>query len=316
MSGTTPVERQFCTTRPVDFRRGPCVDDDSSRVSRADVRAWAWHASCCRAWEMAEPAQRKRPFERAETRCLAAAYVTAAAATALAALAQQGGAWAPFASILLLPIFIVALIDAARSASTVWQEWRAYELGANVKRALATLRPSYRVVARGPSLTDRDRHIAIGPNGVFLVLSSDDGGRVTASDQRLFVNARLPWRNLVEDCRVEALRVTDRVQRALGRPVTVHPVLCFTRALVAVGQEIRGVKIVQVPRLARLIESVVATSELGEQDIETVRAALVATSTVAPERKIFRLTPRRASAQTERPLTLVGRPSTPQQSHS
>ena len=54
---------------------------------------------------------------------------------------------------------------------------------------------------------------------------------MTAADQRLFVNARLPWRNLIEDCRVEALRVSGRVQRALGRPVPVHAVLCFTRAL-------------------------------------------------------------------------------------
>ncbi len=181
--------------------------------------------------------------------------MTIAAAVGLAALTLQGG-WLPVATLLLLPVFLAALLDAARTATGLWREWRAHELGANVKRALATLGPAYRVVTRGASLAERDRHVAIGPNGVFLIVSSDDGGRVTASDQRLFVNARLPWRNLVEDCRVEALRVSDRVQRALGRPVPVHAVLCFTRALVAVGQEIRGVKIVQVPRLARFIESV------------------------------------------------------------
>jgi hypothetical protein len=177
-----------------------------------------------------------------------------------------------------------------------------------VKRALASLGPSYRVVTRGPSLTERDRNVAIGPNGIFLVLSSDDGGRVTASDQRLFVNARLPWRNLVEDCRVEALRVADRAHRALGRPVPVHAVLCFTRALVAVGQEIRGVKIVQVPRLARLIESVGAATPLSDGDVEMVRAELVATEKPPVVRPVFRWTPRRASADPERLLTLVGRP--------
>jgi hypothetical protein len=264
---------------------------------------------------MVEPVQRKPPFERAEVRALAGIYVTAAVATALAALAQQGS-WIPFATLMLLPVFVVAFVDAVRSASTVWRDWRAYELGVNVKRALATLRPSYRVVARGPSLTERDRHIAIGPNGVFLVLTCDDGGRVTASDQRLFVNAKLPWRNLVEDCRVEALRVSDRMQRALGRPIPVHAILCFTRALVAVGQEIRGVKIVQVPRLARLIESVAVTTPLSEQDVETVRGALVTASPSPPTRKIFRLTPRRSAPQTERSLTLVGRSTTPQRSLS
>jgi hypothetical protein len=213
---------------------------------------------------------------------------------------------------LLLPVFVAASVDAARTLMLLLQEWRARELGANVKRALAALMPAYRVVARGASLAERDRHVAIGPNGVFLIVSSDDGGRVTASDQRLFVNARLPWRNLVEDCRVEALRLADRAQRALGRPVPVHAVLCFTRALVAVGQEIRGVKIVQVPRLARVIESVAAPARLGDADIEAIRAALVAHATPAPVRKVFRLTPRRSAATGERPLSLVGPSSQPQ----
>lgn len=260
-------------------------------------------------------AQPRNPFNRAEVRCLGAIYLTVAAGVALAALTLQGG-WLPFGTLLLLPVFVIGLVDAVRTATALWQEWRVHELGANVKRALATLGPGYRVVTRPASLAERDRHVAIGPNGVFLVLSSDDGGRVTASDQRLFVNARLPWRNLVEDCRVEALRISDRVQRALGHPVPVHAVLCFTRALVAVGQEIRGVKIVQVPRLARLIESVAIPSRMSEEDVETVRAALVAQAPAAPIRQILRLTPRGTAAQSERPLTLVGRPSRPQQSLS
>jgi len=260
-------------------------------------------------------AQPKSPFDRAEVRCLGVIYLTVAAGVGLAALTLQGR-WLPFGTLLLLPVFVVALIDAVRTATALWQDWRVHELGANVKRALATLGPSYRVVTRPASLAERDRHVAIGPNGVFLVLSSDDGGRVTASDQRLFVNARLPWRNLVEDCRVEALRISDRAQRALGHPVPVHAVLCFTRALVAVGQEIRGVKIVQVPRLARLIESVAIPSRLSEEDVETVRASLVAQAPATPVRQILRLTPRRPAVQNERPLTLVGRPSRPQQSLS
>lgn len=260
---------------------------------------------------MAALAPRKPQVDGTEVRCLAAVYVAVAAGVGLAALTLQGG-WLPFATLLLLPVFVAASVDAARTAMGLLHDWRARELGANVKRALAVLAPAYRVVARGASLAERDRHVAIGPNGIFLIVSSDDGGRVTASDQRLFVNARLPWRNLVEDCRVEALRVADRVQRALGRPVPVYGILCFTRALVAVGQEIRGVKIVQVPRLARLIESVSTPTRLADVDIEAVRAALLAQSPSIPTRKVFRLTPRRPATLGDRPLTLVGRPSQPQ----
>jgi hypothetical protein len=257
----------------------------------------------------------KRPRKRPEVRCLTAIYLAGATGVALLALTVESG-WIPFATLALLPVFVLAGVDAVRTGTGLWQEWRAGQLGANVKRTLANLGPAYRVVTRGSAFPERDHHVAIGPNGVFLILSSDDGGRVTASDQRLFVNARLPWRNLVEDCRVEALRVADRLQRALARPVPVHAVLCFTRALVAVGQEIRGVKIVQVPRLARLIESVATPAALSEGDVEAARATLVATAVTAPGRPVFRLTPRRSAALHERPLTLVGRPSTPQQSRS
>lgn len=257
----------------------------------------------------------KSPLSRPALRCAAAIYLTIAAGMALVALAVRG-AWAECGTLLLLPVLLVAGVDAVRTATTFWQEWRAGQLGANVKRMLATLGPSYRVVTRGSLPPERDSHVAIGPNGIFLILSSDDGGRMTASDHRLFVNARLPWRNVVEDCRVEALRVADRVRRALARPVPVHAVLCFTRALVAVGHEIRGVKIVQVPRLARLIESLAVPATLSEADIETARAALVTTAIGAPARPAFRLIRRRPVANGERPLTLVGRSPRSLQSRS
>ena len=256
---------------------------------------------------MAVPRPRNT-FDRSQLYCIGAIYVTITAAAALMALSVDRS-WATFAILLLLPVVVLGGLEAFRAGNQIWQEWRATQLGANVKRALALLGPGYQLVTRG----DRDGYVAIGPNGIFLVLSSDDGGRVTASDQRLFVNARLPWRNMVEDCRVEALRVSDRVQRALGRPVPVHAVLCFTRALVAVGQEIRGVKIVQVPRLARLITSIAATTTLADEDVRAARAALVTPPTVSPLRPVFRITRRRQGAGGERPLSLVGRSTTPQQ---
>jgi hypothetical protein len=217
----------------------------------------------------------------------------------------------------VLPVAILAAAESVRLAVALHREWGAHALGTNVWRALATLPPTYRIGAREPSLGERDRHVVVGPNGVFLVLTSDDGGRVTASDRRLFVNARLPWRNLVEDGRVEALRVADRVKRVLGRPVPVQAIVCFTRALVAVGQEIRGVKIVQVPRLPRVIESAAAMPPLADDDVETIRAALAPRAAVtSPLRPVFRLTPRRVSPSHERPLSLVGRPSAPHRHRS
>ena len=87
----------------------------------------------------------------------------------------------------------------------------------------------------------------------------------------------------------------------------VHAVLCFTRALVAVGQEIRGVKIVQVPRLARLIESVGdRRRRLSEEDIEEARAALVVTRQRSPCDRFFASRRGVRRLHGERPLSLVG----------
>ena len=258
------------------------------------------------AWEMPAIPPSKSLLARPELRCAVGFYLAFVASVALGALSFNR-AWVPVATLLLLSVFSVGAIDALRTAEEMFKAWRSRQLGANVRRALATLGPSYRVVTRHSPTPTRESHIAIGPNGVFLVLSSDDGGRVTASEQRLFVNARVPWRNLVEDCRVETLRISDRLQRALGRTVPVHAVLCFTRALVAVGQEIRGVKIVQVPRLARMIASTAAPSGLNDGEIEAARTALVKPSNAGPPRPVFRFTRRRMHGGAERPLTLVGR---------
>jgi hypothetical protein len=77
------------------------------------------------------------------------------------------------------------------------------------------------------------------------------------------------------------------------------------------------VKIVQVPRLARLIASVATPAPLTADEIAMARAALVANvKTVAPLRPVFRLTRRRAPVARVRPFTVVGRSSTTHQLRS
>ena len=161
----------------------------------------------------------------------------------------------------------------------------------------------------------REDHIAIGPNGIFVILACEDGGRVTASQRRVFVNARLPWRDLVDDCRVDTLRVRERLRDVGDRQMPVHSVLCFARALVAVGQEIQGVKVVQAGRLARLIESTAVTTPLREHEIERVAAALTEARRTQLPRRLPRRTRRNAMAVADRRLALVGPASAHRRDH-
>jgi hypothetical protein len=210
-------------------------------------------------------------------------------------------------AVLLAPIAFCYAPLAIRSGSTTLTLWRRRRARANVGRELLELGRDYRILSRCSVTPGREDHIAIGPNGVFVILACDDSGRVTASQRRVFVNARLPWRDLVDDCRIDALRVRERVRRAVGRPLPVHSVLCFAHALVAVGQEIQGVKVVQAPRLARVIASTMTTVALSERDVELVAAAL--TESRQPEARPVARRPRhsRSDSPAGRRLALVGR---------
>src|SRR5436853_4576984 len=102
---------------------------------------------------MAGAAAKSNPLRRPDLRCVGAIYLTWATGAGLLALVRPGN-WTPLATLLLLPVFVGAGIYAARASTELWQEWRANQLGANVKRTLAALGPAYRVVTRGSALPD------------------------------------------------------------------------------------------------------------------------------------------------------------------
>lgn len=210
-------------------------------------------------------------------------------------------------AILLAPIAFCFASIAVRSAGETLAVWRKRRARANIARELLDLGRRYRILSRCSVTPGREDHVAVGPNGVFVILACDDSGRITASSRRLFVNARLPWRDLIDDCRIDALRVRERVRRAAGRPLPVHSVLCFARALVAVGQEIQGVKVVQAARLSRLIVSTASATPLTDREIDLVATALTdARETQRPPRDARHVRRSRSAHGVERRLALVG----------
>jgi hypothetical protein len=248
---------------------------------------------------------REGALTRQVLRAAGEAYIVVAAAVGIVAvIMQHAGPADSLAAGLLLPVVIGFAVAALRSGARAVRLARSQNVQASVGRALATLGKEYSILARLSVSPGREDHVAIGPNGVFVVVASDDGGRVTASSRRLFVNSRMPWRDLVDDARIDSLRVRERVRRTLGRQLPVHSVLCFARALVAVGQEIQSVKIVHTSRLARLIASTPVAAPLSAEEIRDAAAAL--TADAAPARPVRRVTPReRPAARVSRRLALV-----------
>jgi hypothetical protein len=236
-----------------------------------------------------------------------ALYVVVASLFAIVVLlTSRTGVLGMAGVLVLVPIaFCYAPIAARRFGEGVVM-WRKSRARANVGRELLDLGREYRVLSRCSVTPGREDHIAIGPNGIFVIMACEDAGRVTASQRRVFVNARLPWRDLVDDCRIDTLRVRERMRGVIDQSLPVHSVLCFARALVAVGQEIQGVKVVQAVRLARLIASTAVVTPLTEGDIERAAAALTAARLPQLPRRIPRRSRRSVSPIPDRRLALVG----------
>jgi hypothetical protein len=244
---------------------------------------------------------------RPALRCAAEVYAAVAATVSVLALRASGAGWAAIiAAAMIAPVIFFFARQAARSAAVTRRAWTACQERADVGHSLWALGKKYRILEHLPMSPGREDHVAIGPNGIFVVATCGGGGRVTASARRVFVDGRPPARDVLDDCRMDALRVQERVRRLLGRSLPVHPVLCFARGLVAVGQEIVGVKIVHASRLMRLVASTAAKVPLAEADIDAALMALMEAPAEAPAASA-RVRAERPRPCLERRLTLAGR---------
>lgn len=160
----------------------------------------------------------------------------------------------------------------------------ARSLGAQVRDALASLGSGFRVTQINGDDLEREDHVVAGPTGVFVIVAAEGDRRAGASHRRLFSDSRAWWRDMIEDCHIEALRVGERLRRDLGRTVVVHPVLCLGSGLVTVGRVVRGVRVVHMQELARVLASLPPTAELDPRQIERASAALATEAQVIPLR--------------------------------
>jgi hypothetical protein len=223
--------------------------------------------------------------ERAFFRWVGASYAAATILTALAALVtRDDGLLRAVAITLLVPAGVYfGCLSVARLAALV-SRGGDQGLDAAVRCELAGLGRDYRVTRSPCPGADRQDQVTIGPNGVFVVVAADDVRRARVVGARLLPLGRPAWRDLVEDSRIEALRVEERLRRALGRRLSVHSLVCVRRGLVSVGREVRGVRIVTLPSLCRAVADTPAATPLDDVEIQAAVAALEAAARVVPLR--------------------------------
>jgi hypothetical protein len=161
---------------------------------------------------------------------------------------------------------------------------RERSLGASVDDALATLDDRFRVTRARQEGVERQDHVVVGPNGVFVIVAAYGEGRAARAHRRLLPDRRARWRDLIDDCHIEALRAGERLRRGCSRALPVHPIVCVGSGLVSVGREVRGVRIVPLGDLVRTIDAVPLAAPLDARAVAAAAAALTTVAEIIPLR--------------------------------
>lgn len=164
---------------------------------------------------------------------------------------------------------------AARSARRLKDARNLQAAMRDTGRALERLR-GYELLRRLVGTPGKQEHVVVGPNGVFVVTTRRAGeGRIGSKRPAACLPGGKTRADLVEEAKIEAACVGERIFRRLGFRPKVKPVLCFPHALVAVGENRRGVMVVTAPNVARAIRAEPADTLLSPPEVEAIVAALV-----------------------------------------
>ena len=87
-------------------------------------------------------------------------------------------------------------------------------------------------------------HVALGPLGFFAIETKSHGGRVEGGGGKLRINGHQPEKDFIN----QTWRGAFRLREILGADAI--PLLCFTRAFVAGGLYVRGVRVLPLRWLA------------------------------------------------------------------
>ncbi len=182
-----------------------------------------------------------------------------------------------FALVFILLVGIAEVLSQWKSATeTVIAEAVGRE---QVKRRLQTLHDRgwqsiHRVPTRGGDMLD---HVAWGPQGVFVIATKSDRGRVGIESGVLTLGGMMPPRHYIQDVHGQVAVVRDLLTKRLGKRVWVEGVVCVTRAFVD-GYQMHVSKpptyVVHLERLLDFLDAYDNRRDLSHEDIRTIGEAL------------------------------------------
>jgi len=89
-------------------------------------------------------------------------------------------------------------------------------------------------------------HVVLGPNGIFLVETKSQKGKITQEHDVLLRNGRKFFKDFLNQCWSQTYSLRDHlgVERLGGQ--TIMPILCFSRGFVQIRGLVRGVEVLNI----------------------------------------------------------------------
>jgi hypothetical protein len=126
-------------------------------------------------------------------------------------------------------------------------------------------------------------HVVLGPNGIFLVETKSQKGKITQEHDVLLRNGRKFFKDFLKQCWRQTFSLRDHLGAEKLSGLSIKPILCFARGFVEVRGPVRGVAVLNVGFLRPYILSQRGCVRVQARDqIIPMLAAAVSSQTTRP----------------------------------
>jgi hypothetical protein len=98
-------------------------------------------------------------------------------------------------------------------------------------------------------------HIVIGKNaGIFLLETKAHGGKVSVTEETLWVNGKLPEKDFIAQALRNSYWLRDEINQVIGSKPWITPIIVFTNAFVSATRPIKNVSIINKKYLLTFLQ--------------------------------------------------------------
>lgn len=161
-------------------------------------------------------------------------------------------------SALFAVVFVAAVIRFEELGLTIAHYTLPSETNARAEqiasRALSLLPNDYHVFHDLNFRNVHIDHVVVGPNGIFLINTKSQLGKVTLAGESLRFNGWPFLRNMLSHCWGQTLTFNKHMEIVPAEGMEITPIICFSRAAVDILRPVRGVYITQASTLVPMIQ--------------------------------------------------------------